>query len=353
MFKTRLISAAPLVAALTFPACDGASRSAPLPSSASIQAQSTIGAAAAPCMRRTCIYVIDTFKHNPHAAVLAFDADANGDAPPLLRIGGPKTLLQRPSGLAVDAERNIYVASLADQDQHGTRESITEYAAGADGDASPIRRIDGSRTRLSYPFGVAVGSGGDVYVANYGNSFITMYSPGKDHDTDPTRTIYGPGLTEPLSVAIDDAHTVFATDLQYENGESGAVVEYAAGANGEVTPIRTITGVVTQLKAPWGIALDSSGVIYVANLDNPGSITEYARNAHGNASPIRIISGGHTLLAEPTDVALDAQNKLYVVNRGGRSINVYAAGASGDVAPMRIIAGPGTDLIDPQRIVVR
>ena len=65
---------------------------------------------------------------------------------------------------------------------------------------------------------------------------------------------------------------------------------YAKDANGDVAPIRTITGANTELDGPNGIALDSDDNVYVSDyFDN--SVTEYAKNANSNVAPIRTISG--------------------------------------------------------------
>ena len=54
-----------------------------------------------------------------------------------------------------------------------------------------------------------------------------------------------------------------------------SVTVYAALANGNVAPIRTIAGRSTQLSYPTGIAVDGSGHIYVAN---PG--TQHRNRLH-------------------------------------------------------------------------
>jgi hypothetical protein len=46
---------------------------------------------------------------------------------------------------------------------------------------------------------------------------------------------------------------------------------YAAGSNGNVAPIATIAGPLTQLDKPNGIAVDSIGNIYVANDASAGA----------------------------------------------------------------------------------
>ena len=89
--------------------------------------------------------------------------------------GGPATMarLNTPMGLAVDREGNLYIS---DDDNSKIREVNTSgiintiagvNAYGYSGDGGPA-----TDARLNYPQGVAVDSGGNVYIADYGNSVI-------------------------------------------------------------------------------------------------------------------------------------------------------------------------------------
>jgi len=75
-------------------------------------------------------------------------------------------------------------------------------------------RITGDRTKLNYPFGVAVAGDGDVYVANTftlkfqeapkNRGSVTLYAAGADGNAAPIRTIEGPqtGLAGPNEIVI-------------------------------------------------------------------------------------------------------------------------------------------------------
>ena len=82
--------------------------------------------------------------------------------------------------------------------------SITVYASGADGNASPVAVIMGSSTRLSAPYGVAEDSSGFIYVANNGNNTITIYRPRANGNVAPYKVIAGSktGLDEPHGIVI-------------------------------------------------------------------------------------------------------------------------------------------------------
>ena len=119
-----------------------------------------------------------------------------------------------------------------------------------------------------------------------------------------------------------------------------SVTVYAANANGNVSPIRTISGSRTRLNGPVGIALDAGDNIYVAN-STSSVVTVYSPSANGNAAPIRTIAGSKTGLVSPDGIALGRTGTLFVANGGG-SVTVYAPGAHGNVSPIRMISGSNT-----------
>ena len=62
----------------------------------------------------------------------------------------------------------------------------------------------------------------------------------------------------------------------------------------DVSPKAAIsTTLTTGLSNPQGVALDSSGKIYVADLNAPG-VFVYPAGSNGNAAPTATISGGST-----------------------------------------------------------
>ena len=81
------------------------------------------------------------------------------------------------------------------------------------------------------------------------------------------------------------------------NNTGNSVTKYALGADGNMAPIGTISGAATGLSGPVGVALGAGGTLYVSNNDfgasNP-SVTVYAAGANGNVAPIRKITGAAT-----------------------------------------------------------
>ena len=109
---------------------------------------------------------------------------ANGDAPPVRVIEGPKTLLDWPSGLAVDPERDeLYVAN-------DSGDAVLVFRASASGDVAPIRILRGPRSGIKNPTGIFLDTqNGELWVSNFGNHTTTVYKSTASGDTPPLRTI--------------------------------------------------------------------------------------------------------------------------------------------------------------------
>ncbi|GAC1404258.1 MAG: hypothetical protein NVSMB64_07200 [Candidatus Velthaea sp.] len=167
-----------------------------------------------------------------------------------------------------------------------------------------------------------------------GNDSIFVYAAGANGNVAPIKFIGGPrtGLAEPSSIALG------FSKMYVTNGGTDCCVNSVTvySAFGNAAPVATLAGASTGLNHPIAIALDANRNIYVANFDS-GRIAVFAPNANGNATPMRTIYVGGA-----RGIALSANGELYVSS--GEFIRVYAGGASGSPAPRRTIGGPGTGL---------
>lgn len=204
-------------------------------------------------------------------------------APPLLDGMGTNALFDQPSGLALDANGNLYVA---DGGTNGVRlvspdGRVTTLAASSG--AYPVNASQFGTNQLFYQSSaVAVDGTGNVYVADAGNNTIRRITP-----AGAVATIAGsPGLygvadgtngearfASPVSLAINAQGSLFVADAL-----SDTIRELApAGSNWIVT---TVGGVATaagdadgagsssRFNHPSGVAVDGSGNLYVADTGN-------------------------------------------------------------------------------------
>src|SRR5207247_11267666 len=135
------------------------------------------------------------------------------------------------------------------------------------------------------------------HAGNSTGSSITAYAPGARGNATPSTTIAGSnaGLSWPWGIARDAVGNLYVVNSWSSSGSTSITV-YAAGASGNATPSATITGDNTGLSGPHGIALDAAGRLYVAN-GGSNTITLYAAGPTGNAAPTATTAGANTGLS--------------------------------------------------------
>ena len=255
------------------------------------------------------IYVADPSR----SSVSVYPAGSNGNAAPLATISGGSTKLSYPIGVAVDSGGYIYVAD------YGAASVFVYPPLASLGSppysGPPTAYITGGTTGLSGPAGIALDSNGEIYVADEAAASVFVYPPraslGSPYSGPPTAYITGSstGLVTPIGVAVDSSY-IYVTDddlLGLGTGTASVFV-YPPLASlpsqpnyPNVTPSATLNGSNTDLSQPDGIAVDSSGNIYVAD-EAAGSVFVYSST--GNVAPSATISGPQTELSEPLSIAI-------------------------------------------------
>jgi hypothetical protein len=134
-------------------------------------------------------------------------------------------------------------------------------------------------------------------------------------------------------------------DLLYvANAGSNSITVYHTGASGNTAPLATIAGANTQLDSPGPLSEDANGDLYVAN-DHfilPASILVFKHGANGNVAPLRVITGPLTGLSTNYLEAVTVDQttgKIFAMlgtqNGGGASELVrFPPNASGNQAPL-------------------
>ncbi len=274
---------------------------------------------------------------------------------PIATISGSITGLKSPQGVAVDSSRNIYAADLS-------ADSVFVYSSGSNGNEAPVATISGSNTGLLGPVGIALDSSDKIYVADYNADSVYVYSAlgsstGRLNEAPNVAisTTMTTGLSAPQGITLDSSGKIYAADDGPFGNGSGSVFVYAAGSNANAAPIATISGSATDLIQPIGIALDSSRKIYVAD-ESADSVYVYSalgsRTGVLNEAPIDTITGPDTGLLAPAGIAVDSSGKIYVTDDGAPSVFVYPAGSNGDEVPTDTISGGSTGLMTPIGVAV-
>ncbi|MBV8171151.1 MAG: NHL repeat-containing protein [Candidatus Eremiobacteraeota bacterium] len=253
-------------------------------------------------------------------------------------ISGSNTQLVNPTGVGFSSGRIFVANNLAN--------TVTVYPAGASGNAPPSTTIAGSNTGLDHPTDIDVDSAGRVYVGNSGSTIgnsVRIFAPGASGNATPVASIFGPStaLAHPVSVAHDAAGNIYVANVGNNSLTIYRSSDVFSSPTGDVAPFATLAGALTGLSGPSGIALDTSGNVYVTN-GAANSITVYAPNPSGNQAPSATIAGASTAIDLPGDIEI-VGGYMYVANAGSNDLLVFPLTASGDVAPSAVVTGPELD----------
>jgi hypothetical protein len=181
-----------------------------------------------------------------------------------------------PSGVAVDANGNVYVA---DRNNHDIRKitSAGTVSTLAGGGVMGFADGTGSAARFSQPYGVAVDGSGNVYVADTNNHRIRkVTNAGVVSTLAGGASGYADGAGSaarfnfPTGVAWDGKGNLFVVEAggnKVRKITSAGEVSTIAGSSGALGS-RDGAGSLAEFSAPYGIAVDGSGNVYIADSSN-------------------------------------------------------------------------------------
>jgi len=282
--------------------------------------------------------------------------------------GGAATAasLWSPSGIGLDGSGNVYIA-----DTQNYRIRLVAKSSGVittvAGNGSAGFSGDGLNPQcggLAYPSGVVVDASGNVYIADWANNRIRKVTPGSN----PTMvTIAGTGtagfggdgsnsmnaqFSGPTGLAIDGSGNLYIADVG-----NNRIRKITLGTTPVIT---TVVGngtpgfsgdggnpISAQLAWPNGVAVDSSGNLYISDsLNNrirkvvfgatPAISTVVGSGTQGFSG-----DGGNPLsasLSSPTGVAVDGNGNLYIADYGNERIRKVTFGSNPTITTL---AGTG------------
>ena len=247
-----------------------------------------------------------------------------------------------PEAVAVDSAGNVYVADSANHAiRKVTSDGVVTTLAGSPQQSGSVDGT-GSAARFGSPSGVAVDSAGVVYVADTSNHTIrkvtstgvvtTMAgSAGQSGSTDGTNS--AARFNHPWGVAVDSASNLYVADYYnhtIRQVTSDGEVTTLAGSAG-VSGTNDATGSAAQFYYPAGVAVDSGGNLYVADSANytirkiacGGVVTTLAGSAGQSGSTEGM--GSAARFNYPSGVALDNAGNVYVADDDNSSIRLVTS----------------------------
>ncbi|MCV2371279.1 NHL repeat-containing protein [Roseateles oligotrophus] len=258
---------------------------------------------------------------------------------------GAAAALNTPSGLALDAAGNLYVA---DTGNHAIRKisprgQVTTLA----GTGRPGHR-DGAASQALFngPLGVAVDAKGLVYVADTYNDRIRVIRP--DGQVSTLAGAKFPGdkdgqgsaarFDNPTALALDAAGMLWVADTRND-------------ALKRVTPDGSVSTLVRGnqenekelLRRPLSIAVTHDGVIYLGVMRH-GAVLQVSASGEVH----RLSGGPSAQFARPSGLALSSQGVLHLSDAAGyrlHQLQTVAAGEGDAVSSADI--GPAADLALP------
>ncbi|MGD1019671.1 MAG: PEP-CTERM sorting domain-containing protein [Verrucomicrobiia bacterium] len=234
---------------------------------------------------------LSTFDSN---TILKFDSAGNESV-----FATGSSGLNYPYGLAVDSGGNLYVANSGGGLQGSS--DIEEFSPSATGSVL-------TASSLSFPTDLALDKNGSIFVANAGNNTI------EEFDSSGTGSVFATassGIDFPEGLAFDSSGNLYvanATNIEKFTPNGTGTVFATAGLNN-----------------PQGLAFDKNGNLYVANAGN-NTIEEFNISGHGS------IFTSTNLLRYPIGLAFDGSGDLYVANHFAGSILEFNSVGVGSVS---------------------
>lgn len=271
-----------------------------------------------------------------------------------------------PSGLALNSDGGLYIGDEARYRvlKMDTGTGLLTQVAGTGTTGYSGDNNAATAAKLNDPYGVAVDSAGDIYIADTGNHCIRKV----DIQTGNITTVAGTGtgsygysgdngpavgasLYMPMSVAVDSVGNLYIAD-EFNNRvrkvtADGIITTVAgngtakfAGDGGPATE--------SSLNYPGGVALDSAGNLYIADTHN-----NRIRKVDSETGVISTVAGSGVLgyagdggsataakLYYPVSVAIDDSGDLYIADSYNNRIR-KVTGIATPGAPTGVSASAG------------
>ena len=250
------------------------------------------------------IYASDTFNNR----VLVFNSDRTYIKTIGTGGGGGNTQLNLPGGIAFDTQDRIYIADI---DNHCIK--VFSY----DGTNGTFLKTIGNgrgsgNGQLQNPYGVAVDTMGNICVADFGNNRLQIFS----YDGTNGTFIKSIGLSNPSGVAVDKTSgkiyvASLANELHVYN--SNFIYNESFGRQGDGPG---------QFKAPYSLTINA-GRIYVADLQGNRVQILKMNGTYVGQIGTGSAGSGNNQLNWPYGVAVNSEGIIYIADSTNNRIQIW------------------------------
>ncbi|OYU95780.1 MAG: hypothetical protein CFE21_11625 [Bacteroidetes bacterium B1(2017)] len=248
-------------------------------------------------------------------------------------------MFKNPTGLACDLAGNVYVA---DQFNNRIRKVTPAGVVSTFAGDGFIGTTDGAGNiaRFNFPTGVAVDAAGNVYVADQYNHRIRKVSPSAVVST-VCGSVAGAGYIDgissvaqfnlPTGIAVDPFGNIYVAD--YNNHvirkvTSGGFTSTIAGTG--ASGFKDSTSTLSLFSYPSGLFADALGDVYVADKGNNrirkissnGLVSTYAGDGVWGTTDG---AGGSAQFANPYSIIKNRYNEIYIADANNNRIRKMAA----------------------------
>ncbi len=287
------------------------------------------------------IYVADRLNHTIRKITAAAVVSTVAGSPGAIGSAdgtGAAARFSRPSGLALDAAGNLFVAEWGNQTiRKITPAGVVSTLAGK---AGLVGNVDGTgvNARFNYPEGLAIDGSGTLYAADSQGQTIRKITPAGGVTTlagsaGSAGSDDGNGAAArfkyPTGIAATPAGTVYVTE---EGNHTVRAITPAGDVStlaGSALVIGSAdgTGAAARFWMPFGVAIDAPGTVYVADSNNrtirvitPAGVTSTLAGTPG-AAPGNVDGVGSAARFQfPRGLAVDSAGNVYVSDYFGHVI---------------------------------
>ena len=252
-------------------------------------------------------------------------------------------------GIAIDSSENVYITGYSNNTV-GQSNNVIIAKYNTNGAIQWQKQLAGTGTKNEYGTGIAVDSSSNVYVTTYSNAGgatfdIVTFNLDSSGNMIWQRSLGGSSSTDfGISIALDSSSNVYVTGFS-DNNSTYDLVLAKYNSTGTLQWQRTLGNNTGGSDTGNGVAVDSSGNIYVAGLINGIGILVAKYNSSGAIQWQRSLTGSASIFA--SGIAVDSSSNVYVTSSGNISgtndIFIAKYDSSGNLQWQRSLSTTGND----------